>query len=98
MAEQNNETFDEKSQDPTNLFCSITRSECNNISNLYIHGHSRDLGCGCGHDRDHDCGHGHKENFKKTFYHQNWNSSVKKGKIMANKMKVYVIITMVKVI
>jgi len=64
----------------SNWFCSIPRSEYNNISDLYFHGHSRGLGCSCGHARDHDYGHGHKEYFKNTFYHQKWNNNVKKKK------------------
>ena len=80
MAEQNNEAFDEKSWGPPNWFCFIPKSECNNISYLYFYGHSRGLGCGCGHAKDHDCGHDHKENFKKTFYHQEWNNSARKEK------------------
>jgi len=41
MAEQNNEVFDEKSWDPPNWFCFIPKSECSNISYLYVYGHSR---------------------------------------------------------
>jgi len=53
------------------------------------------------HDRDIDYGHGCKRNFKDTFCHQKWHDNVKKGKekceILANKMKVYIIITMVQI-
>jgi len=46
VAEQNNEVFNEKSRDPPNWFCSISISECNNISYSYFHGNSYDLGRG----------------------------------------------------
>jgi len=48
MVEQNNEIFDEKSRDPLKWFYSILKSESNNISDSYLHGHSCGLDCGCG--------------------------------------------------
>ena len=53
------------------------------------------------HDRDIDYGHGHKENFKDIFCHQKWHNNVKKEKgeceNIDKKMKVYIIITVVKI-
>jgi len=45
---------------PAQLVMLYSRSECNNISNSYLHRNSHDLGYGCGHASD----YGNKGNFK----------------------------------
>jgi len=59
--------FDRKSWNLSNWFCFIWKSESSNFWFIF-------------HGRDSDYGHGYKGNFKDTFYHQNWNTIVKRGK------------------
>jgi len=89
MAEQNNEFLIENHETCPIGYAPFPKVNAT-IFDLYFH------------DRDIDYGHGYKRNFKYTFCHQKWHNNVKKEKknvkILTNKMIVYIIITMIKVI
>lgn len=79
MAEQNNKFLMKN-----HYTCPISSASFPKVNATIFDSYFLGRGCNLGHglscSSDHGRGHGHKKIFKEIFYHEKWNTNVKRGK------------------